>query len=200
VLHEAPPVSRHWLARVVDPSVMGVTAILTLVQVTQPVVSSFMPLYFKSIGVGGVELFFVGQGIMSIFSRALLGQWGDRLGRSRAQALGFSVQMVGLVLIWQSRHLALLTLGGALYTLGIGISQPSLYALAADRSHPSRRGAAMATFTMGFQLGSGLGAVIWGTTIEYFGYSVMFGLTLIPMLGAIVMSQIEGRRKAVRTY
>jgi predicted MFS family arabinose efflux permease len=82
----------------------------------------------------------------------------------------------------------------------VGVSQPSLYALAADRSHPARRGAAMATYTMGFQLGSGVGALVWGTTIEWFGYSVMYACTLLPLLAAIGVAIFEGRQKPTHSY
>jgi MFS family permease len=189
------PSRRGWLGRFVEPSVVGVTAILTLVQLNQPVLSSFAPLYFRAIGVSGIEWYFVAQGAMSIVSRALLGRWADRMGRSRSLVLGFGVQIVGLVFLWQSQELLLLSIGGGLYTLGSGVSQPTLYALAADRAAPERRGAAMATYTMGFQLGSGLGAVVWGTTIEHFGYHVMYACTFVPVLAAIALALAQGKRR-----
>ena len=117
------------------------------------------------------------------------------MGRSRSLMLGFGVQIIGLVCLWQSRELLLLTLGGGLYTLGAGVAQPTLYALAADRAAPERRGAAMATYTMGFQLGSGLGAVLWGTTIEHFGYHVMYACTFVPVLAAIALALSQRKRQ-----
>ena len=186
---------RGWLGRFVEPSVVSVTAILTLVQLNQPVLSAFAPLYFRAIGVAGIEWYFVAQGVMSILSRALLGRWADRMGRSPSLILGFGVQIVGLAFVWQSQELLLLTLGGALYTLGAGVALPTLYALAADRAAPERRGAAMATYTMGFQLGSGLGAVVWGTTIEHFGYHVTYACTFVPTLAAIGLVLAEGKRR-----
>jgi MFS family permease len=189
------PEPRFWLARFVEPSVISVTAILTLVQINGPVISSFAPLYFRSMGVSGIEWYFAGQGVMSIFSRALLGTWADRIGRARSLLLGFGIQIGGLIMLWLSADLILLTIGGALYTLGQGVSQPSLYAMAADRADPARRGSAMATYTMGFQLGSGVGAVVWGSTIEHFGYHVMYACTLLPMLAAIGMAAREGTKR-----
>lgn len=173
------------LARFVEPSVLSATGLLTLVQLNQPVLSSFAPLYFRSIGVSGVEWYFVGQGVMSIVSRAALGTWADRIGRARSLLAGFALQAAGLLLLWQSKDLLPLVLAGGVYTLGSGIAQPSLYALAADRADPARRGAAMSTYTMGFQLGSGVGAVVWGVVIEQFGYSMMYACTLIPLAAAI---------------
>jgi MFS family permease len=188
---QAGSAGQPWFAGMVEPGIFTATLILTLVQINQPMISSFAPLYFRSIGVSGVEWYFAGQGVMSIVSRALLGSWADRNGRTRSLVLGFGVQMIGLITLWQSSELVLLTLGGALYTLGAGVAQPTLYALAADRAAPARRGAAMATYTMGFQLGSGVGAVFWGSTIQSFGYHVMYGWTFVPLLAAVALALFD---------
>jgi MFS family permease len=189
-------VGRGRLSGLIEPSVVSVTAILGLVQINGPMVSSFVPLYFRSIGVSGVELYFLCQGLMSIASRALLGPWADRVGRARSLLFGFAVQLGGLVLLWQSRDLVLLIMAGALYTLGQGMSQPSLYAWAADRAAPTRRGAAMATYTMGFQFGSGVGAVLWGSAIEHVGYSVSYAATGLPMFVAIGLVLVQRWKRA----
>lgn len=186
-----------WLAGIVEPSVVGAMLLLTVVQLNQPVVSSFAPLYFKSIGASGIEWYYAGQGLVSILSRALLGGWADRVGRQRSMLIGFSIQLVGLVVLGQFQQFPLLIAGGALYTLGSGIAQPSMYATAADRSDPPRRGAAMATYTMGFQLGSGLGAVLWGVTIDHFGYHVMYIGCLIPVAAAMLMTWRDSAQKRV---
>jgi predicted MFS family arabinose efflux permease len=53
-------------------------------------------------------------------------------------------------------------------------------ALAIDRAVPRRMGATMATYTLGFQLGLGAGAVAWGFLIDAVGYPG-------PYVGAIVV-------------
>jgi MFS family permease len=47
-----------------------------------------------------VEWYFVGQGVMSIVSRAALGSWADRIGRSPSLLVGFALQLAALVLLW----------------------------------------------------------------------------------------------------
>jgi predicted MFS family arabinose efflux permease len=49
----------------------------------------------------------------------------------------------------------------------------------------------MATYTMGFQLGSGVGAVFWGSTIQSFGYHVMYGWTFVPLLAAVALALFD---------
>ena len=41
-------------------------------------------LYFKEIGLGGIELYFLALGATGVFSRGLIGRWADRIGRMRA--------------------------------------------------------------------------------------------------------------------
>jgi predicted MFS family arabinose efflux permease len=39
---------------------------------------------------------------------------------------------------------------------------------------------------MGFQLGSGVGAVVYGFVIQYLGYHTMYQLSLIPVMAALI--------------
>lgn len=56
-----------------------------------------------------------------------------------------------------------------------------------SKVNPSRRGAANATFFLGFDLGIGAGAIIWGIIAEGFGYQLIYLLGIIPaIVGALV--------------
>jgi predicted MFS family arabinose efflux permease len=46
---------------------------------------------------------------------------------------------------------------------------------------------------MGFQLGSGLGFVVYGFVIQYLGYQTMYQLSLVPVVGALVTTLIVWR-------
>jgi len=81
-----------------------------------------------------------------------------------------------------------------LHTLGNVCSEPSLYATALDRSPADRRGAAMATYTSAFQLGSGIGAALGGVIIERWGYEAMYRATLAPIVVGLAWIAVQGRR------
>ncbi|MFN0073650.1 MAG: MFS transporter [Chloroflexota bacterium] len=178
------------LNRMIEPSALLSTLLLAAMQVNVPAFSSYVPLYFMSLSVTGVEVFFLASGISSMLGRGMLGRFADRIGRLQSIALGSTIQLLGLALMGQSRDLIGLTLGGVTLTLGQSMSHPSLYALVIDRAAAERRGAALATYTMGFQLGSGVGAVIYGFVIQYLGYQVMYQLSLLPVIGALVATLI----------
>ena len=71
---------------------------------------------------------------------------------------GYSVLAIALVVFTQVRGLEGFLLAAGLSALGISMAQPALMALAMDRAAPGRMGKSMATYSMFFRLGEGLGA------------------------------------------
>jgi MFS family permease len=191
----APGPKQSLLSRVVEPTALLSTSLLAAMQFNVPVFSTYVPLYFLAMNIPLVELFFLFTGIASMLGRGTLGRFADRIGRVRSIALGSVIQIVGLILMGQSSELIGLTLGGIVLTLGQSVSHPSLYALVIDRAPAERRGAALATYTMGFQLGSGVGAVVYGFIIQYLGYHTMYQFSLLPVLAALATILIVWHRQ-----
>jgi len=52
---------------------------------------------------------------------------------------------------------------------------------------PQRRGAANGTFMSGFDLGIGIGSIIWGMTAKALGYSTMYLLAVMPVVISLVI-------------
>ncbi|MSQ10294.1 MAG: MFS transporter [Dehalococcoidia bacterium] len=190
---------RSWLLRWVEPGAFLGASLLVLNTIPGVVVVAYMPLYYLKIGLGGIELYFVVLGIMGIFARGLIGRWADKIGRMRAIGSGFLIQFIGLSAFTLTQDPLLLMLGGAVWIFGSGLSQPSLYALAIDRAPPNRRGKAMATYTMAFQVGGGIGAITGGVILEQLGFPAlhlaMAGTALAGVL--IVVFGVRGKLRPV---
>jgi predicted MFS family arabinose efflux permease len=60
-------------------------------------------------------------------------------------------------------------------------------ALAIDRANPARRGTAMATYSMWFQVGNGLGAATAGLAADLFGLRAMYLLALVPPVAGLAL-------------
>ncbi len=58
---------------------------------------------------------------------------------------------------------------------------------------PQRRGAANATFFVGFDLGIGLGSIIWGVIAEATSYPTIYLLTMAPVLAVILLHRAFNR-------
>lgn len=170
------------------------TGLQTLSVMTAPATTVYMPLYFKAQGIEHVELYFLAIGVTGIAGRAIVGKWADRVGRLPSVATGFAAQLVGLSLLGFSPTFFGMMLAGVIYTFGNVLSEPSLYALALDRAPANRRGAAMATYTSSFQLGSGIGAVAGGFIIERSGYEMMYRFTLVPAVAGLIWLAAYGAR------
>jgi MFS family permease len=95
--------------------------------------------------------------------------------------------VVALILLGQAVDAKLLTAGGVLFGLATAGTKPVIMALAMDRSRPDRRGAAMATYSMAFQLGQGSGSLLIGVLIETIGYDAMYLAATVPALVTLLV-------------
>lgn len=193
------PVSRparasSWRRSIIEFGALPGAVIMTLVQLNQPLMGAFVPLFAREAGIEHVELFFLMQGAIGIVARAWLGSWADRVGRFPSIVTGLSIQVAGLALMLAAGNLPILVIAGMLYSVGNGMSEPSVYAIVIESSPKERQGAAMATYTMSFQLGAGLGSVIGGLIIEHLRFQAAYSWALVPGLAAL--AAVWGFRRA----
>ena len=190
------PLEGRWYARLVERSAFLSTGIMTLAQINQPATSWLVPLYFVSQDIPHVELYFLVFGVGGVAARAVVSSWTDRIGRQRSIMLGLALQLAGVVTLGLSNGLLGMLGGSLFYTVGNAVSEPSLYAIAIDNAPADRQGAAMATYTMAFQLGGGIGAVSMGYTVERLGYKAMYVLATLAAFAALALSSRSGSRRA----
>ncbi|HYH92154.1 MAG TPA: MFS transporter [Candidatus Saccharimonadales bacterium] len=132
----------------------------------------FPPVFAASRGIPVTELaiFYPIYGGTLVLVRALAGRFLDRAPRERVIAFGAITAIAGLAVAAAADTVLLLTVGGVLYAIAAAVTSPVTMAMAIDRSDPRRMGAAMATYTLGFQLAIGAGAALWGFLIDRLGY------------------------------
>ncbi len=159
---------------ILEADVLLPSALLFCVYLSVPTATSFVVLYAREIGIGNLGSYFVVSGAMSLLSRPLVGRVSDRIGRARSLAAGFTFQILALCLLTVVSTLAGLLMSGTLYVVGSAIGSSTTLALAMERAKPERRGRAMATFSVAFPLGTGVGALLSGSAVELAGYSWMF--------------------------
>ena len=117
-----------------------------------------------------LTLYYPIYGGVLVASRFLLRSALDRLPRSRIVAAGSSIAIAALLIAAAFPTLPGLTVAGAVYAFAAAFTSPTLMAAAIDRSDQRRLGAAMATYSLGFQMALGVGAAAWGVTIDLLGY------------------------------
>jgi MFS family permease len=180
------------LGGLIDASVLLPSMLLFSFSLVQPVTSAFVPLYARSldIDVASVSWYYIANGLAVVVGQGVLGRIGDRVGRAHSLGLGLVISALALVLLALATSLWLLVLGGIVFALGSALVLPSSMALAIDRANPARRGTAMATYSMWFQIGNGLGAAAAGLAADLFGLRAMYLLALAPpLLGLAIVAR-----------
>src|SRR5262245_15299399 len=154
--HSAAPRSRSLLERgAVLPMILEL-----LFTSVQSLFLIYPPLFAldKGIPVEQLTLYYPIVGATLVISRAALARLSDRIGRGPVLVGGAVVAIIGLAVAATANDVLTLTIAGMLWALAASVSSPTAMALAMDRSEPGRMGAAMATYSLGFQLGLGGGA------------------------------------------
>ena len=174
----------------IDRGVLLATGLNLCSNLVNPSVMAFMPLYARALGIENIGFFYIVAGLTNIVVRPVLGRWADSIGRGPSIALGLCAQLFGLVLILAANGLTLILVGGVFFSVGNAIMGSTTTALAMDLANPRTRGQAMATFSISFQLGVGIGAIVSGALIDWVSFTGMYvGSIAIVSLGFILLAR-----------
>ncbi|HZT05600.1 MAG TPA: MFS transporter [Chloroflexota bacterium] len=168
------PRGRVSLDSFVDRPVLLASALLVCVTLSSPVTTAFVPLHARAVGVTNIGLYYVASGLTAVVARLMLGRTLDRRSRGVWIGAGYGVAIVAFAVFTQARTIEYFLVAAVLNAFAMSMTQPTLMALAMDRAERGRMGRAMATYSMFYRVGEGLGAPIAGTMIVAFGYSGMY--------------------------
>jgi MFS family permease len=186
-------------AVVIERSVLLPTALSFCLTLSQPAILSFLPLYAKHQGIHGIGLFYVVSGVASLLIRPVLGRVSDRVGQGYTLVGGFIAQMVGMALIASVGTLPVILMGGIFNAAGNAMAGASTVAVAMGMVDPERRGAGMATFTISFQSGTGLGALLSGAIIDLSGFRAMYLASIVILAGGLALTAATWEKLARAT-
>lgn len=179
---------------ILDRGVLVATGLNLSSTLAMPAVMAFLPLYARSLGITDIGLFYVVAGATNILLRPLLGKWSDAMGRVPGVALGLATQFAGIVLIIAAQGLGLILAGGVLVAAGMALTTSTTTALAMDLANPQSRGRAMATYSISYQIGAGLGAIISGALADLVGLRGMYvGSLVITAAGLVFLATARKR-------
>jgi MFS family permease len=154
-----------------------------------PSVTAFLPLYARALGIDNIGWFYVLAGITGIVVRPVLGKKSDAIGRGPAIAIGLCAQLIGLALIIAANGIAVILVGGFFVAIGQALIGSTTTALAMDLANPRSRGRSMASFSISFQIGAGVGAIIAGALADLVGLKGMYlGSIVITVTGFILLA------------
>lgn len=157
---------------------------------------TFLALHAATQGIEGIGAFFTAYAIAVALSRPLLGKFVDRKGYGVIIIPGLIAIALSLVLLSFAHSLMMLIVVALLYGAGFAACNSTLQTMAVADVPYERRGAANATYLVGFDSGIGFGAVLSSLVVSIAGYTGMYAwFSLIPLLaGVLFISLARGRK------
>lgn len=159
-------------------------------------IASFLPLHAAERDVAGIETYFVVYAIFVMLSRIFAGKIYDRKGHVFVFTPGVILVVTAMFLLTWLPSTTVLIIAAAIYGFGFGTVQPALQAWAVDAAPNNRKGMANATFFSFFDLGVGVGAMIFGWIAQNHGYQYIYltaGVSVIISLLLYIYLMIRAR-------
>lgn len=181
---------RSWQSQWVEPSAVPATMMVATFMSAHSLFIVFPPVYALAVGapIELLAIYYPVYGLAMTVSQLVVGRTSDRVGRATTIRIGclIAIGSLGIATIGQG----LLTFVAASVGFGVAVSlvSPALSALTIDRSPPDRIGAAMATYSVGYGLATGVSSVMWGALIVAFGFPWPFVVAIVLQLATIALS------------
>jgi MFS family permease len=182
------------LANLVEKTALLPSVLMFFLSFVNGAVMYFIAVYASDLGVRNIGLFFAASSLVMVISRPVGGRWADHGGTGMVIAIGLLSLVAGIGAISFSRTIVGFLVAGIFNGFGFGFCAPTLQALAVRHAPANRWGAATGTYYAAFDMGYGLGAIVWGLVAEAAGYQVMYFATLIPLALAGAMYYRFGAR------
>lgn len=180
--HKPDPREHHRQGSILEKSAKVSAVVIFFVTITYGSIVSFIALYAADRQVENIGLFFTVYAIALLISRPYFGRIADKKGYSFAVLPGILAVILAMFSLYFADSLLIFLIAGFIYGVGFGATQPALQAMAVRNVAPARRGAANATFFLGFDLGIGAGSIMWGFIAEMVGYRAIYLLAVIPAI------------------
>ena len=173
---------------VFDRSILLAAALIFMLHLSLPCLTSFVVLYARQIGVSHIGWYYVVIGATSMLARPLLGRVSDKIGCGRSLIVAFSLETIALLIMPMATHLAGTMVAGALYFIGSAIGGARILALAIENAPPERRARSLASFSVAFPLSNGAGALLSGFVVDLAGYRWMYIMAAVMCASGLILT------------
>lgn len=170
-----------------EKSAMRPSILLFFITFTFGGIAAFLPLYTTQKGIVGLQWYFLFFAMALMITRTFAGRIYDKKGHRAVFPPGALLIVIAMLLLaWLPNSLSLYV-AGIFYGLGFGMIQPGLQAWSVEASPPNRKGMATATFFSFFDLGVGVGAIVFGQVAYWFGYSSIYYTAALSVIISILL-------------
>ncbi len=170
-----------------EKSALPPSLLLLFITVTFGGIAAFLPIYSAQKGINGIHWYFLLYAIALMLSRTFAGKIYDQRGHKAVFLPGALLILVSMILLSWLPNSTILYVAAILYGFGFGTVQPALQAWSVKDVAANRRGMANATFFSFFDLGVGIGAILFGQIAHWFGYGAIYSVAALSVLTSILL-------------
>nr|WP_281363480.1 MFS transporter [Paenibacillus lemnae] len=187
-----------WLNRIFEADAWKPSIFMLFVAIANCSVGTFLAVYAIEKGILNFGLFYTVSAVMMAIVRLGAGRISMKFGSAVILIPGFILLSISLAGIVISSSLPLLLTSAVLYGIAMGALQPEINAMAVVAAAKERRGSANATFLMMIDIGTGLGAAVWGWIAYVTGTAWVFILSSAVSAAALLIYILGRKKKWVR--
>lgn len=162
-------------------------------------IATFITLYFSHHGWSGAAFSLTLFSCGFILMRLLFNNSISRFGAMRVSLVSFTIECVGLLIIWQASSVWMVDLGAFLTGSGFSLIFPALGVEAIRRVRPQNQGSALGLYSAFLDCGLGITGPLAGLLIGHWGIDTIYlaaaGVVLIA-LALIVRMLMQGDRRS----
>ncbi|UXP32283.1 MFS transporter [Reichenbachiella agarivorans] len=171
-----------------EPKVLSPSIVMMLVVFAFGAIITVVPDISDQMKLSNRGLFYTYFTVASLVVRIVAGKASDKYGRVPVLKIGSGILLIALILLANAQTPVILLSTAVLYGIGVGLSNPTIFAWTIDLSDPKHRGRGMATMYIFLEIGVGLGALLGGWVYgnDLNNISWVFYLCAVSMCGALV--------------
>lgn len=182
--------------RLLHPAALGPGAILLLGMLPFIGFATFIALYGPTVGFADVAPLLLVYGVLVLVIRVVGAKLPDQLGWTRASSTALSVLAVGGLLLGLWSGAAGVWLAVVALAIGMSLLFPALFSATVAAVPESERGQAVGTFSLSFDLASGLGPAILGVVVALADYRAAFVVAGLGSAAGLALVGPVARRAA----
>ena len=182
--------------RLLHPAALGPGAILLLGMLPFIGFATFIALYGPTVGFADVAPLLLVYGVLVLVIRVVGAKLPDQLGWTRASSTALSVLAVGGLLLGLWSGTAGVWLAVVALAIGMSLLFPALFSATVAAVPESERGQAVGTFSLSFDLASGLGPAVLGVVVALADYRAAFVVAGIGAAAGLALVGPVARRSA----
>ncbi|MCI8616092.1 MAG: MFS transporter [Lachnospiraceae bacterium] len=181
---------------IIAVEVLGYTCVSSMFSFSNGIVTSYLVLYGRELGIGNISLYFTINALAMFLVRPVSGKLMDKKGMYIVAFPGMALTIVSMLLLASAGRFtggafAAVMVSSVLKALGQGAAQPSLQAACIKKVGKERSGSATSTYYLGGDIGQGLAPMIAGVIVgsaltPLKGYIVSFNMTAVLLALAMI--------------